>query len=145
MGNSLTVRAKSPAGFPLEITLTGENLVKQFEKLESWMTGHGYTPPEPSPAPAPAQTPAPAPGVVDTFIVESIEYGGKTMNGKSDFWRVKGGSFRKHGLSLYDDMVAMWGLDLGYDTPADKFRGAVATYSKTAEGKPRLMGIKVKP
>lgn len=155
-------KVQTPGGFVWSVTLRAglpelleaqamRSIARQIELFEKGALAHDWTPvsdgrdmamglksrAEAAPAPTNGGSkPAPAPqgdnGAL-TFKIDSIDV--TTSNGKVS-WKVKGGRFPKHGVTMWPEPVIAAGLDPDTLKIGD-IAGWIATYILNDEGNPK--------
>ena len=145
-------------GFRHQITVranTGAQLLERIDAARTNLLKRGATPsgqsapPQAahvreaySDAPGQAQLPAPTPGVPPpaaaqhegplSFEAESLV--GSTSEGKT-YWKVRGGMFKKFGVTIWPEVLTKAGFDVEELNPATPYNliGYTATYLLNAE------------
>ena len=120
---SATIKMYSPAGFDVLLTIRDNDakaLLARLNTALAWLPEHGFTPTgyKPTngnqPPPAPSQPAgAPPPAVTQaagsaTFAAGSLV---ATVNEGKTYWKVRGGRWAKHGVTIWPEALATVGFD----------------------------------
>ena len=143
-------------GWNVQFTLRDDDemaLMERFAKLSGWLEEHHVAPkpvgnqPTSAPpthrdAPGQAQSPPPTSSVPPpaaaqhegslSFEAESLV--GSTSEGKT-YWKVRGGMFKKFGVTIWPEVLTKAGFDMEELNPATSYNliGYTATYLLNAE------------